>query len=63
MPDREKSLTYAKEALLDAYPLRESVQSVQSDINKVLDVVKKWGLDANVFLEDIFSVELSHSEG
>lgn len=45
LPDKEKSLAYAEEALVSALPLLESVPAVQDYACLALQVVEAWGLD------------------
>jgi len=56
MTDQEKSLAYAREALIAALPFRESVLSVQSNVSTVLAVISEWDdLDAKAFWKTLFT--------
>ena len=52
MPDREKSLAYASEALAAAGPFVEVLPACQEYAHAALQVVEAWGIDAKAFLEE-----------
>ena len=63
VPDQEKSLSYAREALLAALPFVESVPSVQNDARKGLLVAEAWGLNAEAFCEETIRAAEGADEG
>jgi tetratricopeptide (TPR) repeat protein len=63
VPDREKSLAYAREALLAALPFVEDVPSVQDDVRMTMQVVLSWGPDTEGFWEETLRAALGGEEG
>jgi hypothetical protein len=52
VPDREKSLAYAKEALIAALPFVEAVPAAQNYARFALQLAELWGLDREAFWEE-----------
>ncbi len=52
VPDKEKSLAYAKEALVSALPLVEFLPAAKDYARLALQVAETWGLDAEEFLNE-----------
>jgi Tetratricopeptide repeat len=52
VPDKEKSLTYAKEAMVSALPLVEFLPVAKDYARSALQVAETWGLDAEEFLNE-----------
>jgi hypothetical protein len=52
VPDKEKSLNYAKEALVSALPLVEFFPVAQDYARSALQVAEAWGLDAEEFFNE-----------
>ena len=53
VPDREKSLGYAKETLVAALPFMEVVPAVRNYVSAALQVAVAWGLDRKAFIEQV----------
>lgn len=53
VPDQQKSLAYSKEALRCALPFVEHVPRAAQYAQSAMEVVKNWGLDADVFFQEI----------
>jgi len=52
VPDKGKSLAYAKEALVAALPFMGFVPFAQTSANKALLVAETWGLDREAFFKE-----------
>ena len=52
VPDRERSLAHAKEALVAALPFVEFVPAVQNNANMALKVAEAWGQGREAFIEE-----------
>jgi tetratricopeptide (TPR) repeat protein len=52
-PNKTKSLSFAKETLEIALPFEKKLPAIKKMIDTALQVIKNWGLDADVFLAEI----------
>lgn len=52
LPDRERSLEHAREALVAALPFVETLPPAQNYARTTLQVAEAWGLDTKTFLEE-----------
>ena len=52
LPDQDKSLAHAGEALAAAWPFVEILPACQEYARAALEVVEAWGIDPKAFLEE-----------
>jgi tetratricopeptide (TPR) repeat protein len=62
LPDRERSLDYAREALAAALPFVERLPAAGNYARTTLQVVEKWEIDTKTFLEETIQSQQSTAE-